>query len=582
MKRFYFILAVAFLVASSLSLVQLFKRIPRAIARVTAHIRGDVSFVNSYFNGAEYLSSRYVGSSQLLWVFLPEAPNYETVYKSLRQIVRWNRMLSETYFLEDIDCAKGGFLLIERSQCGQNLSIEKKFPYVVAESGPWKLFAAEGAKVCNNCQKGDVNVMAREFTITIVFVLFLIWLFLTRGGTCVLFFVLAVSLVTFFFALGCILNCCWGRTLLCACCLAEALLVVKWFAKKKFSMTVMEWVMVIGIVCVLVLISLSHHLSTPNFAGNVGGKAKLLYLTGGFSTEFWRGIGVSEDMNPAYPPAYAMLVLCLSVFMGDPCVWFVQLFGTIFFALLGFELVSLAQTKASRFVVLLYLIGPTSILVSGSFYSEPGMVFCILMGLKLLLMSSECVYGALLLGFASWFKVEGVLFALIAYGLFVFVSGCRRLSLRQNFIYGLIIIVPTVIWWCFINIVDAHFDGFDPLHFKFSRLLSVWAEMVRLQMKYPFEVLGPLLACLCLAEHLSLFAWLFYTMMVFLVASLGFSCVYAFFPMSSMRWMVETNAPRLFWSLGVILLGYVFILDLIKRDSNSIYEKSIGVCQKNT
>ena len=580
MKRLYSILAVALLVVSSVSLVQLSKRIPRALTRTVAHIRGACQFDNSYFKGASSLSSRYVSPSQILWVFQPVEPCCETAHKSLRQIVRWGRMLSETYFVEDLSCAKGGFLLMERSQCGRGMAVESRYPRVVAESGPWRLFAAADARIRDDCSEWDANTMTHEFVITIVFIFLLAWLFFTHGGACVLSFILSISLLTFFLALGCLLDFYWGRALLCGCSFLMALWMAKLFAKRNFSLSLAEWALVIAAICVLALISLSHYLPTPNFAGNVGGKAKFLYLIGGFTAEFWRGIGVSADMNPAYPPAWAMIVLCLNVFLGVPCEWAVQLVGTAFFTLLGLELASLARTKILRFAVLLYMLGPTSVLVSGAFYSEPGMAFCILAGLRLLTMRPECFSGGLFLGFASGFKAEGVLFSLIAYGVWSFTFGRRHLSLWRILFYGVIVVVPATLWGCFTSLVGARLDGFDIVHFGFSRLLIAFFEIVRSFGSSSLGMLCPLFACLCIAESFSFFARTFGAVAVLLFASVAFSCVYAFFPASDMRWMAETNAPRLLWTLGVMLMGYAFILDLTKR--NSTNERTLEMRQTDT
>ena len=580
MKRLHSILAVAFLVASSVSLVQLSKRIPRALTRTVAHIRGACQFDSSYFNGASLLSSRYVSPSQVLWVFQPVAPGCETAHKSLRQILRWGRMLSTTYFVEDLSCAKGGFLLMECSQSGQEWVAENQYPRVVAESGAWRLLAAADARVCDDSSECFADTMMNEFIITIIFILLLAWLYSTRGSVCALSFVLSISLLSFFFALRCFLDFQWGRLLLCVCCLVALFLAVKFFPKRNFSMSLAEWALAIAAICVLALISLSHYLPTPNFAGNVGGKAKLLYLTGGFTSEFWRGIGASADMNPAYPPACAMLVLCLGVLLGAPCEWSVQLIGTAFFALLGLELTSLVRVKISRFAVLLYMLGPTSILVSGAFYSEPGMVFCILVGLRLLTMRPECVFGGLFLGFASWFKAEGVLFALVAYGLWAITFGLSHLSLRRILFYCAVIVAPATLWGCFTIVVGARLDGCDFVHFEFSRLLTAFFEIVRSFWGSSLGMLCPLFACLCIAESFSFFARTFCTVAVLLFASVVFSCVYVFFPASDVRWMAETNAPRLLWTLGVMLMGYAFILDLTKR--NSTNENTLGVRQEDT
>ena len=580
MKRLHSILAVAFLVASSVSLVQLSKRIPRALTRTVAHIRGACQFDSSYFNGASLLSSRYVSPSQVLWVFQSVAPGCETAHKSLRQILRWGRMLSETYFVDDLSCAKGGFLLVECSQCGQGWTAENQYPRVVAESGSWRLLAAADVRVCDNGSECFATTMTNEFIVTISFIILLVWLYFTRGGICALSFVLSISLLTFFFALGCLLDFYWGRVLFGVCTLSMVLLTVKFFTKKNFSMSFVEWALAIAIICVLALISLSHYLPTPNFAGNVGGKAKLLYLTGGFTSEFWRGIGASADMNPAYPPAWAMIVLCLNVFLGAPCEWSVQLVGTAFFALLGLELASLARTKILRFAVLLYMLGPISILVSGAFYSEPGMVFCIFVGLRLLTMRPECISGSMFLGFASWFKDEGVLFALIAYGVWVFTFGQSHLSLRRILFYCAVIVAPATLWGCFTIVVGARLDGFDFVHFEFSRLFTAFFEIVRSFWGSSLGMLCPLFACLCIVESSSFFARTIGTVAVLLFVSVVFSCVYVFFPASDMRWMAETNAPRLLWTLGVMLMGHAFILDLTKR--NSTNERTLGVRQKDT
>ena len=85
---------------------------------------------------------------------------------------------------------------------------------------------------------------------------------------------------------------------------------------------------------------------------------------------------------------------------------------------------------------------------------------------------------------------------------------------------------------------------------------------------------------LCIAESFSFFARTFCTVAVLLFASVVFSCVYVFFPASDMGWMAETNAPRLLWTLGVMLMGYAFILDLTKR--NSTNENTLGVRQEDT
>ena len=197
--------------------------------------------------------------------------------------------------------------------------------------------------------------------------------------------------------------------------------------------------------------TLSHTFSPPNGLGVSGGRAALWLLSGGIPEGFFSDPALAT-FQPSYPPGLALLTLGAWSAAGGVGEWLTQLLALVPFCALLWLLLSRAPGFAAKFWVFALFCTGTALNMASLYYSEGWMLLFLCVGLSRLPRASRDGDGTggiflswALIGFAGFFKNEGILFA----GLLWAVVRCfrgRRTTPLPALLAGL---APALAWIAF-------------------------------------------------------------------------------------------------------------------------------------
>ena len=162
--------------------------------------------------------------------------------------------------------------------------------------------------------------------------------------------------------------------------------------------------------------ALTHTFLAPTGLGVHGGKAKLLYLTGGIPEGFFTDPAFSS-YQPAYPPGLALLTLASYWISGGCGEWLTQLIPV--FATATALWLTAGVGGGSRWAALWILaafLGKQTLQMATFHYAEPFVALLALLGWMRLREDRDDLLGWMLLGATGLFKTEGLilLFAMAA------------------------------------------------------------------------------------------------------------------------------------------------------------------------
>ena len=531
----------------------IFSRLPGEVGKMVDCARGYPVFSNAYFLGAYALSSA-LPSEESLYVYQSQMDSLWSVEKSIRQVVSWNRMMSRTEFGNGPDKMEHAHLLIEKSFICE-LSEEMLSGYAArTENGPWVLLSRRNY---------DENRCSRHIQQKGCFPWGEAWcVFLFLGASLAVAVLLGVdtlllawfvySFVVFgLLSIGCVSPVVQQVILISVVSLSVLLLIIRSLrVRRRVGVRVFDVVAVVLLFALVSCFALSHFLATPNVAGVVGGKAKWLVLNGGFSPEFWEGKGCAGDMLPAYPPCLSMLIAGVNMMAGTSGIWLEQLIGVFPFVLLYLlcceAFPSFVQGRA---LLLVLLLSRTGRLVFATLYPDGLMLAFLAAGVIRLSKSQNDLLGWFFLGAGGWVKSEGVIFAFLIM-LSVLVRDYGRLRLS----YVILLLIIPLGWFSLSRSFGATLPDYSLACFSID---NVWRAGINIFRQCWSDVLWLVVVIVvCLFYNLGNQDWLlrvFFDIGWLIVFILVFSIVYAFGDSGRMIWHIATSAPRLIWSMSVVL-----------------------------
>ena len=496
---------------------------------------------------------RYVPVESALFVYQPTDVRASSSQKSLRQLVVFDRLTSRTVFGVECDENCDYYLIEEAYDSAFFRDLPPSFVHSIRKS-PWVLYSRHPI----GAVAGDSEVarwtLGRGFLIVIAFIVSLFVMAFIKGTPRVL---LSLSLVSIGMFVCFLSTHVLMRMLVFVVCLATLNLV----RRKKEVLGSSDLPDVLSVVVALILMisyclaSLERVLAVPNVASVVGGKAKLIYECGAIPAFFWQSQGCSADMLPWYPPGLSMLVLFLNVLIGSSYSWSVQLLTPAFFVLVAIELLSLTHDKCVRLLMILMLATSTARWVSVGLYSEYVVLLCVMVGLKLLRHQSTRRWGALFLGLASWYKLEGLAFALVAYGWTL--RACE--GIKKAILEIGLLLMPFCLW-----LVLLYANGASHLFDVTVTPLSVGLYVQSLEAVAQFVFSDcKIILYLGLAYAMwklmngQFHIWaVVLTVLSFFLLFLLSGVVYATDESAVMQWHIETSMPRMFWLWTLVSISY--------------------------
>lgn len=192
------------------------------------------------------------------------------------------------------------------------------------------------------------------------------------------------------------------------------------------------WLGVVVVSVVAAGLALTHTFVAPTGLGVYGGKAKLLFLTGGIPSGFFTDSAYST-FQPAYPPGLALMTLVAYVVSGGCGEWLTQLVVVIATALLAAFLFSRTSSAMARLWTLSAMLTSLSLHVSSFYYAEPIVALLVLVGWEHIRERDGRVLGWVLMGLAGLFKNEGLVLLFACWAAFRLVEGRRLASLHGLF-----------------------------------------------------------------------------------------------------------------------------------------------------
>lgn len=242
-------------------------------------------------------------------------------------------------------------------------------------------------------------------------------------------------------------------------------------APHPFPLTLNKTIIVGFIVLALFLfytfLTLSHTFMTPNGLGVFGGKAKLLYLSGGIPPGFFTD-GAWSTLQPAYPPGFALLTLGCYGLAGACGEHLTQLLPCLF---IGCSLFFIGVKMTQRMPLFLPLIlwftaaflAEQAVWTGIFFYAEPWMLLVLLVAVDAIMDEAEradkpSTLPWILLGSCGWIKNEGIIFLPAVWLAMRFIHGASRAPLK-DLACGLIL---PLAWALFSRLSGATLYDFAP------------------------------------------------------------------------------------------------------------------------
>ena len=299
-------------------------------------------------------------------------------------------------------------------------------------------------------------------------------------------------------------------------------------------------------------LALSHTFVAPNGLGTVGGRAKLMLLSGGINGGFFTDPAFAL-YQPAYPPGAASLVLwcyALSGFCGE---WIVQLLPCVLVAVMAGFLASRLRSALGVLMVVVVFTTPLSIRLATLFYPEVYVaIFCLLGWERVRDNRLDCI-GWLLIGASGWFKNEGlVYFCSLATAVLVVSPhiGFRRLSLHVAFGAAL-----PIAWHLGCRMAGASLDGYLLLgQLRIDQFLSAVYRALQYMfcLAWQYAFLFPLALGLVLARR-----WRNGNLMTVVIgvmfAVAGFAVIFSLSAALDFEWHLD-SMERLLWMPSLIIL----------------------------
>lgn len=243
------------------------------------------------------------------------------------------------------------------------------------------------------------------------------------------------------------------------------------------------------------VLTLTHTFVAPNGLGVYGGKAKLLYLAGGFPVDFFISPAWTT-LQPAYPPGFACVTLGCYGLAGGCGEWLTQLLPCVFMALSAAYLVhqrGIVINKKGRnlllsvslfvWVIGLFL-GATPVWITTLYYAEPLMLLFCLIGVDRILRCHGSLIGWILVGACGWVKTEGVVLLLALWLALRLVHGRQRVSI-YHLLLGLAL---PLIWFIYSRGQGATLYDYAPLWMpELGRLSKAVSGLFRLGFLEPWR-----------------------------------------------------------------------------------------------
>lgn len=178
--------------------------------------------------------------------------------------------------------------------------------------------------------------------------------------------------------------------------------------------------------------ALTHTFIAPAGLGVYGGKAKLLYLTGGIPEGFFIDPAFSS-YQPAYPPGLALLTLCAYGLAGGCGEWLTQLIPV--FATASALWLTAGASVGSRWAALWMLaafLGKQTLQMATFYYAEPFVALLALLGWRRLREDRNDPKGWLLLGATGLFKAEGLILLFAVWAAFSICAIAEKQPARER------------------------------------------------------------------------------------------------------------------------------------------------------
>lgn len=214
-------------------------------------------------------------------------------------------------------------------------------------------------------------------------------------------------------------------------------------------------------------LTLSHTFVTPNGLGVFGGKAKLLYLSGGIPPGYFTDAAWST-LQPAYPPGFALLTLGCYGLAGACGEHLTQLLSCLFMACaLLFIGLKLPQRGPLFLPVILWFavafLAEQAIWTGIFFYAEPWMLFVLLVSVDAIMADAEhaekpSTLPWILLGSCGWNKNEGIIYLPVVWLAMRLIHASSRVPLKS---LGFGLILP-LLWMIYSRFFGAKLYNFAP------------------------------------------------------------------------------------------------------------------------
>ena len=316
------------------------------------------------------------------------------------------------------------------------------------------------------------------------------------------------------------------------------------------------------------LVTLCHTLSPPNGLGVSGGRAALWLLSGGIPEGFFSDPALAT-FQPSYPPGLALLTLGAWGAAGGVGEWLSQLLALAPFCALLWLLLSRAPSFAAKFWVFALFCTGTALNMASLYYSEGWMLLFLCVGLSRLPRASRDGDGTgdvflswTLIGFAGFFKNEGILFA----GLLWAVVRCFRGRRAAPLPALLASLAPALAWIAFSRWCGGALEDYAPLWAPDGgRFIFALGRILRDAFLAPWATgfAWPLATVVAVASVVRRFAGskpaspafassARETAALLLLSIPVFAFVYSLSRAPDLDWHVWSSLPRLLWDAAVL------------------------------
>ncbi len=320
------------------------------------------------------------------------------------------------------------------------------------------------------------------------------------------------------------------------------------------------WLGVAVVSVVAAGLALTHTLVAPTGLGVYGGKAKLLFMTGGIPSGFFTDSAYSI-LQPAYPPGLALVTLVAYGVSGGCGEWLTQLIVVIATALLAAFLFSRTESAMARLWQLSAMLTPLSLHVSSFYYAEPVVALLVLVGWERIREGDGKMSGWVLVGLAGLFKNEGIVLLLACWVAFRLVEG-RRLASLRGLLAGLSL---PLAWQVGCRLAGGTlYDFAAPWNPDLAQLGQAFSLAVREALLRPWNSafawpVALVLPALCALrknafERIVDLRGLRIAVLASVLSAAAFVYVLSLSRAPDFDWHLSTSLPRLLWVPSLILL----------------------------